>query len=436
MLKRVEEIKEKFLKDLDKRHLEIISHYDTDGITSASILARAIERLDKKFSIKIVKSLDSQVISEINNNNVTILLDLGSASLAELSTKENIYIIDHHEIPTPIPTNINFINPQEFDKQAISAAGLTYLFAKSISEKNKELANLAVIGMIGDMLDRNISKLNNQIVNDAEVTVKKGLLLYPSTRPVNKTLEFASSIYIPGVTGNPKGVFEMLKEIGIERENGEYKTLLELNEEEMSKLITAIMLRTMEKKAEGLIGNIYLVKLFSKLSDARELSAMINACSRLGFPEVALAFCLGSRKALKRAEEIYVQYKQHIIEALNYVSRNPKIEGRDYIIINAKQEIKDTIIGTVASILSNSPTYSEGTVIATMAYAETKIKISIRVAGRNGRNVREILEAVTKEIGGECGGHALAAGCMIDKDKEQAFLESLKSKLDIQLVKV
>lgn len=365
MLKRVEEIKEKFLKAIENKPVEIISHHDTDGITSAAILATALSRLDKKFSIRIVKQLDHEALEKVNSKNVTIFLDLASSSLEELSSKEDIFIIDHHEIPEKIPENINFINPHEFDKQEISAAGLSYLFVKSIDSKNKDLSNLAVVGMIGDMLDRNISKLNNSVLNDAEVIIKKGLLLYPATRPINRTLEFSSSFFIPGVTGNSRGVFELLKEVGIEKQNGEYKTLIELDEQEMSRLITQIMLRVIEKKPEELIGNIYLVKFFNRLQDARELSATINACSRLDYSDVALAFCLGSKKALKRAEDIYVEYKQHLMEALNYITRSEKIQGKDYVIINAKQEIKDTIIGTVASILSNSPNYLEGTIIAT-----------------------------------------------------------------------
>jgi len=437
MLKRVEEIKEKFLKAIESKPVEIISHHDTDGITSAAILATALSRLDKKFSIKIVKQLESETLKETSNKNVTIFLDLASSALTELSSKENIFIIDHHEIPGKIPENINFINPHEFDKQEISAAGLTYLFVKSIDSKNKDLSNLAVVGMIGDMLDRNISKLNNSVLNDAEVIIKKGLLLYPATRPINRTLEFSSSMFIPGVTGNSRGVFELLKEAGIEKQNSEYKSLIELDEQEMSRLITQIMLRVIEKKPEELIGNIYLVKFFNRLQDARELSATINACSRLDYSDVALSFCLGSKKALKRAEDIYVEYKQHLMDALNYITRSEKIEGKNYVIINAKQEIKDTIIGTVASILSNSPNYLEGTIIATMAYSGEKIKISLRVAGRNGnRNVRELLESIVNEVGGECGGHPLAAGCLIDKSKEEAFLNLLKSRLEIQVIKI
>ncbi len=436
MLKQIEVIKNKFLKAAEDKPVKIISHYDTDGITSAAILSRVLARLDKKFYVKIIKQFQPELIEEIDEAQVTIFLDLATNYLEELKDFENVFVIDHHEIPGKIPDNINFINPHQFDGQEISGAGLTYLFAKAIDQANKDLANLAVIGMIGDMLDKNVSKLNNQIINDAELVIKKGLLLYPATRPLNKALEYNSSFFIPGVTGNYKGAIEILREAGISKVDGRYKNLIEIDEKEMSNLITAIMLRRVGKKVEDIIGKIYLVKFFNKLEDARELSAMINACSRLGYSEVALSFCLGSKRALKKAGDIYVSYKQHIVEALNFVSQAEKIEGKDFIIINAKKKIKDTIIGTIASILSNSTNYNRGTVITTMAYAGDKIKVSSRLVGKDGRNVREILESVVEKLGGECGGHPFAAGCLIDKQKEEKFLKILQKKLEIELVKI
>ena len=165
----------------------------------------------------------------------------------------------------------------------------------------------------------------------------------------------------------------------------------ELEEEEMSKLVTSIILRNPKVKNKRIIGDIFLIKFFNKLEDARELSAIINACSRLGESETAIQFCMESLKVKKRAELMHTKYKQFIISGLKYVSNAEKIEGNGFIIINAKEKIKDTIVGTIASILSNSSIYEEGTIITTMAYYEDKIKVSSRIAGKNGRNIREIL---------------------------------------------
>lgn len=426
----------KFLEKSKNKSIRIISHHDTDGITSAAIMTIALKKLDLSFSVKIVKQLEKEFIQNLPENEILVFLDLGSSNLNEISKlKTDIFVIDHHEISTLIPENIELINPHNSQEENISASGLTYLFVKSLNQDNKDLANLAVIGMVGDMLDRELSKPNNNILNEADLIIKKGLLIYPSTRPINKALEY-SSILIPGVTGNSRGAINLLKESGIEKENGSYKSLLELSKEETSKLITNILIKRSKQDNSEIIGNIYLIKFFNKLEDARELSARINACARLNHPDVALLLCLGDKQALTKSEKIYADYKQHIISALNYVTVAEKIEGKSYLIINAKNEIKDTIIGTIASILSSSPEYEPGSVIVTMAYSEDKIKVSARICGRQGRNLRELIQTSLGKIEAECGGHAQAAGCLLPKENEKEFIASLKKQLEVELVKI
>ena len=422
-----------------EKPIKIISHYDTDGITSAAIASRAFQRWGKKFSLQVVKGLEEQFIRELPENQVLIFLDLASGSLGYLKDKKTeVFIFDHHEIVQEIPANVTMINPLILNHEPISGAGIAYLLAKTISPQNTDLAHLAVIGMVGDVLERNLGKVYDDILKDADTVIKKGLLIYPSTRPLDKALEYSSNPYIPGVTGSYLGVLDVLREANIPKINGKYKSLYELTNEEMSSLVTTIMLRyTGDKNPADLIGNLFLIKFFNKLEDAREISALINACSRMDYPSTALGFCLGNKKYKEEAERIYIEYKQHLVAALKHVAESEnKITGKNYTIINAKDNVKDTIIGTVASIISNSPTYTQGTVIVALAYNQDKIKVSARIAGRNGRNVREVLHQVVVPLGGEVGGHPAAAGCMITRDKEEKFITELQKVLEIELVKV
>jgi nanoRNase/pAp phosphatase (c-di-AMP/oligoRNAs hydrolase) len=75
-------------------------------------------------------------------------------------------------------------------------------------------------------------------------------------------------------------------------------------------------------------------------------------------------------------------------------------------------------------------------IIVALAYNKDKIKISARIAGRQGRNIREVLTRVVLPLGGEVGGHSNAAGCLITKEQEALFLEELRKVLEIELVKV
>lgn len=431
-------VADKFLEKSKNKEIQIISHFDTDGITSATIMAKTLKKMDKRFSVKIIKSLEKDFINTLPTNRLTIFLDLASGSLEHINNSdlEDVFIIDHHEIIKEIPNKIKIINPELHDKKRLSASSLTYLFCKQISPEKNDLAKLAILGMIGDQLDQEIGKINNGILEEGEIKRKRGLLIYPSTRPINRVLEFCSSPYIPGITGNPLGVLELLREAGLKPTGGKYKNLIELNKEEMEKLTTAIILRNPKVKNRKIIGDIFLIKMFNKLEDTRELSAMINACSRFGRSDIALQVCMEISKAKKQAETIYAKYKQLIISGLNTISKLEKQNGKKFVIINAKNNIKDTIIGTLASILSYSSLYEEGTIIVAMAYYEDKIKVSARIVGKNGRNLRELLSQVIDKTKGEVGGHKCAAGCIVCQEKENEFLNILKKSLEVEVVKV
>jgi hypothetical protein len=296
--------------------------------------------------------------------------------------------------------------------------------------------------MVGDMLEQSISKINNHILKDAsDLTIKRGLLIFSASRPLNKALELSSDIFIPGVTGSAAGAVDLLRETGIKLENGRYPSIFELSQEELSRLITTIMLRRLhldKSREQDIIGNIYMLKFFNKIEDARELSALINACGRLGYSDVALAFCLGNSEAKIRAEEIYNRYKQDLIKALKWIENHTQHEDKGYQIINAKDNISDSIIGTAISIIAYSFIYDEGTILVGMAYQGNKIKVSARIAGRKDGsiNLQKLLDTVIKLIGGESGGHAKAAGCVIPLEKEEIFIKALKKEIEGEQIKI
>jgi nanoRNase/pAp phosphatase (c-di-AMP/oligoRNAs hydrolase) len=222
--------------------------------------------------------------------------------------------------------------------------------------------------------------------------------------------------------------------------------LLELNPDEMSKLITAIILKKSGKiNKENIVGNLYILKFFNRKEDVRELSVLINACSRLGNPGIALSFCLENQNSKILAQCIYTKYKQELISGLRTAEKIQKIKGNGFVILNAKDEIKDAIVGTICSMLSSSMDYEEGTVLIGMAYDKDKIKVSARIAGRenNGKNLKEILEKAVISFKqknpnstAEVGGHQLAAGCLVEKEKEKEFIQELKQHLEIEVMKI
>jgi RecJ-like exonuclease len=421
--------------------VRIITHFDADGITAGAILATALKKIDRQFIITALSQLDKDYIESLKNeeNSIIFILDMGSGHLSELSSlKENIFILDHHEITELIelPQNISFINPHLYGNENLTASAVTYLFAKELDSDNSSLASLAILGMIGDLSDQEIGKIGNSILSDAkDITIKKSILLFPSTRPLNKALEF-SSIYIPGVTGSSIGALNLIREAGIKlKEENQYKTLLDLSEDELSRLLTLITLKRADNSS--IIGKIYLLKFFNHLEDARELSSLINACGRLGYASLAIAFCMGSKKSKSAAESVYSSYKHKIISGLNWISMHDKIEGDGYFIINAEDNIHASIIGTLITILSSSFVYPAGTILVGLAHTDDRrIKVSARVVGGGDTNLKKLLENPAKLSDGECGGHKKAAGCFIPLSKEKMFIELLQKELNISHLQI
>ncbi len=446
-------------KNLPDKHIKVVSHLDCDGLTAAAIITKALLREGLNFSISIIKQVEPAILEEMSkeNYNCYLFTDLGSGYLSSIEKKlpdKQVFIIDHHK-PEETATKLHHINPHMFridGSKDVSGAGVTYLFARSLNEENKDLAHLAIIGAIGDIQEKQgFTGMNLEILNDAissgKLEVKKGLSMFGSqTKPLHKILEFSTDPYIPGVTGNEQEAIRFLNELGISPKDkeGKPKKLIHLNEEEMKKLVTGIILKRVgfEKNPEDIIGNVYLLKEEieeSPTRDAREFSTLLNSCGRLKKPSLGIGTCLGNNKTKQEAITLLNDYRQELIRSLNwfYMNKGNKkiIEGDGYVIINAENNIKDTVIGTLASIISRTNTYSEGTIIVSMANTmDGNTKTSLRLVGNNpDTDLRNIVKQITNKIGvEESGGHKQACGCLIPLGKEQEFIKIAKETLTRQ----
>ena len=138
---------------MDQRDVYVISHIDADGLTSAAIICTALERAGKEYSVEFVKQLDDAIINRIAdlNPSVTVFTDLGSGMLDTINSLGiNAVISDHH---IPSGDCANHLNPHIFNINGayeISGSGTTFLLAKAMGNNN-DLADLAVVGAVGDL---------------------------------------------------------------------------------------------------------------------------------------------------------------------------------------------------------------------------------------------------------------------------------------------
>jgi len=105
--------------------IQIIGDYDVDGIVSTSLIIKFFQLLKYPYSFYIPDRIKDgygaslELIKKLTNNKIDllILLDCGSNSheAIEYLNKKKIktIIIDHHEIFKPYPKNKNIINPKK-----------------------------------------------------------------------------------------------------------------------------------------------------------------------------------------------------------------------------------------------------------------------------------------------------------------------------------
>jgi oligoribonuclease NrnB/cAMP/cGMP phosphodiesterase (DHH superfamily) len=165
--------------------------------------------------------------------------------------------------------------------------------------------------------------------------------------------------------------------------------------------------------------------------DLMELDNPVKIASyALGFEGEDYHFVLRDRLGAI-ANELLKSYKLEIINVLGWFNKNKDkfIKGDKFIIINAQDNIKDSMIGTLCGILCSSNVYSRNYVILGMVYTfEGDIKISMRTNNPN-IDLREIIKKVANG-----GGHSNACGAFIKREDEQEFINRINSRSESRKV--
>lgn len=465
-LKAVKKTSEFFLDNKPHR-TRILSHLDADGITSASIILKTMNRLNILYNLSITQTLTNTILNLSNkdNSDMIIITDLGSSQISEIAKiikNKKIILLDHHDpedvgLTQSVHYNDNVIvlNPHFFGidgNRDISGSGVSYFFSYFLNKRNKDLAHIAFVGLMGDFQEKNedFSYLNRMILKHAletgKIKITKNLKFYGAySRPIHKLLEYSTEPYLPGITGSESKSIQFLKTLDIhpKKESGEWKKLNDLTEKEIQKLaVSLIMLLMNDEKTnpEEIIGSIYELTdedEDSPLRDVREFATLLNACGRLNRSSIGIGVCLNDPKAKTQAKSLILDYKKEIIKYIQWFRDNKDFEdniikGENYIIINAENNIRYTMIGTIASILSNSNEIPEDCVIVSIAQIpeENKTKISLRYKGNRDIDLKKIIDNIIKKLNhGESGGHKSAAGAFIDTDYEKEFIEITKKEL-------
>src|SRR5438128_4525193 len=139
----------------DAARVRVFCHYDPDGTTSASILARALMGRGKRIHATMAHALDRTSAARLGEetNELLVVSDMGSGQLDLLEgLPYPVVVLDHHK-PIRDSETIAHVNPHLFGvdgAREMCGATTTWLFALVLDERNWDLAGIAMAGAIGD----------------------------------------------------------------------------------------------------------------------------------------------------------------------------------------------------------------------------------------------------------------------------------------------
>jgi len=439
-----------------KKHTSalVVSHIDADGLTSAAIMGKALEREGIEYRTRFVKQLDIQTLTGIADQNpgLVIFTDLGSGMLDAISSlKLNAVISDHHQ---PQGAHEYHLNPHLFGINGateISGSGITYFMAKALGE-NGDLSALAVVGAVGDLQHVKHGQLvgvNRLIleegVKNKVLHYKKDLLLFgKQTRPIFKLLQYSSDPYLPGITGSEDASIEFLKKIGIRQHGEKWRRWIDLEPVEKQQVVSALIRYGLSSgiqacNVQRLVGEVYTLlceREGTEVRDASEYSTLLNATARYDFADVGLAVCMGDRgRCYDKASALLDEHRRNLVEGLNLVKEKGVVRMENLQYFDSGNKIKETIVGIVAGM---SASFVENKNLPIIAFADSDGGVKVSSRGnyeliRKGLNLGKAISEAAAAVGGAGGGHDIAAGAFIPCESKSEFLKILDCKIGAQI---
>jgi RecJ-like exonuclease len=192
-----------------------------------------------------------------------------------------------------------------------------------------------------------------------------------------------------------------------------------------------------------MVGTVYTLNnepAGSPTRDAREFSALLNACGRTGNPSIGISVGLGDRKmALEEANEVIALYRKTLASYMEWLTNSPNAiqKFKSMWVVRGENQIQDSMTGAFSSILSSAGTLSPDHAIVVLTRAkEGGLKMSARAPPKLlqlGVNLGAALNNISKKYGGFGGGHNVAAGAYIKAEDPTEFLKEFDQAVTLQM---
>ncbi len=411
----------------DNEKFRIITHYDADGISASVVLARSLMKDQNGFHTTFVNSFPE----DVPEGHTLIFTDIGNSHLDRISDlEEDAIVLDHHAIKetdkvVPEEKNKVFINPHDHGidgAQEVSGGTLSLLLGVRHDEINWEESIYALAGAAADKQAVNgFSGLNRKIAEKAvekdHVQKRESLLI--DGENVYDSLMKACDPYFPGISGEKESK-KILEDLHIDPESN----LRSIGTEKMRKLTSLLALSLLKRDIpadviESIWGTRYESSHYRLEVDI--LYKLLNSCARNDKAGLGFSLCLGDQKALAEAKDIREDYREKMIKKLKRLKeKTEKMDNIQYF-YEEKKSRKGELAGLGMLYLLDQTKPVLG-----MVEDEEKVDISAR-ANRSmiekGLDLGKICDRLAGNYGGNGGGHDIAAGATVGKEKIDDFLE-------------
>ncbi|OPY34150.1 MAG: DHH family protein [Methanomassiliicoccales archaeon PtaU1.Bin124] len=411
--------------------VRVISHNDADGLGSAGVICSFLQRSCKEFHCTMAKGFDEKLVRDnIESYDLLIISDMGSNNLMALeSLPIPVIVLDHHK-PERDSEKVIHCNPHLVGIDGATsgcASSVALALATVISEANWDLAWVAFGGIVGDRQHmRGLSGINVYLFQQAQrrkmIEERPPQLI--TDGPLKEALYQSTEPFIVGVSGDQKGVAQLLADAGV-MDNLPYESVEERRQMKLNSLISLQLLQqgcTMANLEEVLCPRFYSPekKLFCK-----DLANALNACGKSEKQGLGLAMLMGDKVAKDNAWKMKDDFGMELLKTSLEVQRKGLLQGQHIqYFISPSQDVSSEACGVMMQWVGdqNKPTIS-------LTHKGGEVRISSRanqhIVNDLGVDLGAALRAATGKVGGNGGGHNVASGGRIPFGKEEEFIREL-----------
>jgi single-stranded-DNA-specific exonuclease len=411
--------------------VRVVSHYDSDGISSASVLAMMLSRMGLPFHVTMSRSLDRNLIDKLRKErrDVFIFSDMGSGQLDMLrELGGRVIVLDHHRTAGGEDDDgkIVHINPSMFGSDGtteVSGSTTCFLLAQHVDRKNWDASPQALTGAYGDMQHLggfkglNDAILQNALKNDL-LQGRRMLSLQGSN--LLESLKLSPEPYFTGLTGREENIVNYFGRFGIDTAKP-YASYDEKDVRRISSVLMTVMASNgveFENVSQIITTHYFLPESGISIS---ELSSLANSCGRTENYSTGLALELGDRAAFEEARKLRNEYNSRIIERLMPLEKGAAQLNSIQYFSSDDASLSGALCGLYMSFIGRK---DRPTIVYSLSGGECRISArGTKKLVSLGLDLADSLSTSAAECGGHGGGHVIASGASVPADKLEAFLK-------------